>query len=420
MLQARSAEEAEYEEILTMTQEAFRKAAGGRSTGELERNIVKATVTADPDFRKGDLRIVEAEGKIVSMMLIIRRQVRVGTGIVNNAIVSPVATRVGHEKKGYCSAVMRDAISYMEQQEFDLTTLWGHPWLYTHYGYSPAMVSPSVAIKPERCHPTEVKDTFTIKPYEETQAEEVTDIYHKDTINQVLAEIRNPEPFEWKVHSPNVEFQTVIDKKGRVIGYYSISQTAPSGRNLLEVGVANTEACKIIFNKLLDYAREKKLAELVCPMSPQHPFAQFAYWQNAELRITMASGAGFARILNMTTLFGKMKKELESRLNHSEFYNKTLPLAIKTEKETINLLVNNGEITVSTDEEKADYTVETPLSSLNPLVTGYKNIYELIQKKEATVNSSRANRKNLKCIRLVEVLFPKSTPYGSNLPLVWE
>jgi putative sterol carrier protein len=325
-----------------------------------------------------------------------------------------------HEKKGYCSLVMRNAISYMKQQEFDITTLWGHPWLYTHYGYSPAMVSPSVAIKPERCRPTEVKGTFTIQPYEETQAKAVTDIYHQNTISQVLAEIRNPEPFEWKVHSPNVEFQTVIDRKGRVIGYYAISQTAPSGRNLLEIGVANTEACKIIFNKLLDYAKEKKLAELICPMSPQHPFAQFAYWQNGELRTTMASGAGFARILNMTTLFCKMKRELESRLNHSEFCNKTLSLAVKTGKETTTFLINDGEIIVSTEEEKADYTLEASLSSLNPLVTGYKNVHELLDKKEATINSNRATAKNLNCVRLIDVLFPKGTPHGNNLPLVWE
>jgi len=420
MLQARSTEEAEYEEVLAMTQEAFGKAAGGGSTGELERNIVEVTITADPNFRKGDLRVVEAEGKIVSMMLIIRRQVRIGKAIVNNAIVSPVATRVSHEKKGYCSLVIRNAINYMKQQEFDITTLWGHPWLYTHYGYSPAMVSPSVAIKPERCRPTEVKDTFTIQSYEETQAKAVTDIYHKNTANQVLAEIRNPEPFEWKVRSPNVEFQTVIDGKGRVIGYFVISQTAPSGRNLLEIGVANTEACKIIFNKSLDYAKEKKLTELICPMDPQHPFAKFAYWQNAELRTTMASSAGFARILNMTTLFCKMKKELESRLNHSEFYNKTLSLAVKKGKETTTFLINDGEIRVSTEEEKADYTLEAPLSLLNPLVTGYKSIHELTDRKEVTIDSNRAITEKPSAIRLLDVLFPKGTPYDGNLPLVWE
>jgi|GEM_PF-2266226 len=420
MLQARSAEEAEYEEILMMTQEAFKKASSGRSTGEFERNIVEDTVAADPNFRRGDLRITEAEGKIVSMMLIIRRQVRIGRAIVNSAIVSPVATCVGYEKKGYCSAVMRDAIIYMKQHEFDITTLWGHPWLYTHYGYSPAMVGPSVAIKPERCSPTEVKRPFIIQSYEETRAKAVTDIYHKNTINQVLAVIRNPEPFEWKVHSADVEFQTVIDRNGTLIGYYSCSQTARSGRNLLEIGVANTEACKIIFNKLLDYAKEKKLTEIICPMTQQHPFAQFAYWHNVELRTTMASGAGFARILNMTALFDKMKKEFETRLNHSELYNKTLSLTIKTGKETIYLLINNGEIIVSAEEEKTDYTLKAQLPSLNPLVTGYKSIYELIEKKEAALDSNRAIAKKSDGIQLVNILFPKGTPYDGNLPLVWE
>lgn len=419
MIQARSAEEADYDEILEMTQEAFRKAKGGRSTGELERNIVEATVTGDPNFRKGDLRLVDADGKIVSMMLIIRRQVRIGKATVNNAIVSPVATRVGHEKKGYCSMVMRDAINYMKQQQFDLSTLWGHPWLYAHYGYSPAMVSPAIAIKPNSCHPIKVETTFQIQPYEETQAKAVTDIYHKNTTDQVLAEIRNPKPYEWNVHSPHVEFQTVIDKKDRVTGYYAISHPASSGRNLLEVGVANIEACQIIFNKVLEYAKEKKLAEIICPMSPQHPFARFAYWQNVELRMR-ASGAGFVRILNLVMLFDKMKEELESRLNHSEFYDKTLSLAVRTGKETINLLINGGKIIVSTEEEKADCTVQAPLSSLNPLITGYKGISELVEKKEAVIISDGANGRNLDCIRLVDVLFPKNTAYGSVLPLVWE
>jgi len=156
-------------------------------------------------------------------------------------------------------------------------------------------------------------------------------------------------------------------------------------------------------------------------MSPQHPFAQFAYWQNAELRTTMVSGAGFARILNMPTLFDKMKKELEIRLNHSEFHNKTLSLIVKTGKEATTFLINDGEITVSTEREKADYTLEAPFSSLNPLVTGYKSIHELIEKKEATINSNKAGAaKNQNCIRLVGVLFPKGTPYDGNLPLVWE
>jgi hypothetical protein len=123
----RTAEEAEYEDILKMTQETFRNALDGRSTGEFESNIIRATTTNDPNFRDGDLR-VEAEDRIVSMMLIVRRQARIGKATVRNAIISLVATRAGEEWRGYCSAIIRDAIEYMKRQEFDITTLWGHPW----------------------------------------------------------------------------------------------------------------------------------------------------------------------------------------------------------------------------------------------------------------------------------------------------
>jgi len=211
----RTAEEAEYEDVLRMTQEAFRRASDGRSTGEFESNIVKATTTDDPNFREGDLRVVEAEGRIVSMMLVIRRQARIGKATVNNAIISPVATRAGEERKGYCSTIMRDAVEYMKRQEFDITTLWGHPWLYTHYGYSAAMVGPSVTIKPERCKAIDANETFMTYPFEETQAKAVTNIYHRNTRDQTLATIRCPEPFEWKVTVPMLSFIHLLTKQAR-------------------------------------------------------------------------------------------------------------------------------------------------------------------------------------------------------------
>ncbi len=415
------AEEAEYDDILKMTQEAFRKASDGRSTGEFESNIVEATTINDPNFHEGDLRVVEAEGRIASMMLIVRRQARIGKATVNNAIISPVATRVGEERKGYCSAVMRDAIEYMRRQEFDITTLWGHPWLYTHYGYSAAMVGPSIAIKPERCKPIDIGETFKICTFEETQAKSVTDIYHRNTADQILATVRHPEPFEWKVHSPNVEFYTLVDKKGDVRGYYSLSQTASPSKQILEIGVNDEETCKEIFNRLLGYAKEAKPAEVICPMSPKHPFAQFAYWRNAEIRITMASGAGMVLILDVIRLFHKLEAEFDERLNYSEFSRKPLSLTIQTEKEAITLALDKAGIAVTTSEDKVDYTLETPLSALNQLFTGYKDIHRLLDEEAVRIDNNRTDGGDSSAlIELVNVLFPKSTPYDYHLPLVWE
>jgi hypothetical protein len=200
-----------------------------------------------------------------------------------------------------------------------------------------------------------------------------------------------------------------------VRGYYSISHIAPPGRNVLEIGVTDIESCKMILNKLLGYAKQKKISELVCPMGPTHPFAQFAYWRNAELKKTMGSGAGMALILNLERFFSKLKEELEYRLDHSKFHNRTLSLIIKAEKETVKLAINKAKIAISTGEEKGDYLLKAPLSSLNQLLTGYKNISRLLEE-----NAAKIWRDKTETIDLVNTLFPEKTPYDYHLPLVWE
>ena len=156
----RAAEPEEYPEILDMVYRAFKQS-------ELERIIIKVTTGEDPNFQKGDLRVVEADGRIVSMMMIVRRQLRIGKAIVNGAIVAPVATHPDYERKGYCSAVMRNAIQYMKAQGFDMTILWGIPWLYPHYGYSSSMLKTHLFINPERTRPLG-KVSADFHPLEET------------------------------------------------------------------------------------------------------------------------------------------------------------------------------------------------------------------------------------------------------------
>ncbi len=420
-LQARYAEESDLEEVLEITQEAFRKTSAGTSTGEFERTIVESTVRNDPNFRRGDLRIVEAEGKIVSIMLIIRRQARIGKSKVKNAIVSPVATKPSHERKGYCSLVMRDSIRYMRGQGFDLTTLWGHPWLYKRYGYAPSMTSPTVAIRPEKCTAAKFPSGFTLDTFEGTQAKKVTEIYHQNTKNQMLADIRHPEPFEWNILSPTVGFNTLSDRKGKVVGYYALSAKAQPERSLLEIGVSNEEACTAVYNATLEHAKQNGLTELVCPMSPTHPYARFAFWHNAELRTTMGSGAGFAQILSVPRLLSEIREELQRRIDCSEYSSKSASISIQTEKGTSNLQLHAGELAVSGETTPAGCKIRFSGSSLTPLVTGYMSIHELVEKQEATIERKvRARLTATNVLRLVDILFPKDTPFGSNLPLFWE
>ena len=405
-MKARAATPEEYNEIGEIVHLAFQH---GNSTG-LERCIVEVTTTEDPNFHEGDLRVTEAEGKIVSMMLIIRRPMRIGTAVVKGAMVAPVATHPKYQRKGYCSAVMRDAVNYMKRQNFDMTLLWGEPWLYPKYGYSPAMPYPRLIIKPERCKPVET-EPYTLEPFDEHCLKDVTEIYHKNTATRTCAEIRSPELFEWKPRSPHVDFQTIVGRKGEVIGYSVFTLQNPS-EHIPEIGVLNDLACGAVFNHILQLAKERNIEEFSCVVPPDHPFSSFAYWKNGEQRITR-SGAGMIRVLNLVSLFKKMEKEFEKRLAHSEFCNLTSTLNVVSEEGAVQLEITQGKVTVDTDVTAGNCQLNIRIASLNSLITGYKSIHDLVH--EGIISMKGRNM-----MRLIEVLFPRGFPFGGRLPLVWE
>jgi putative acetyltransferase len=400
---ARAAEPEEYEEVYDLLQRAFK---GSR----LECTIVKVTTEEDINFQKGDLRVTEVNGKIVSMMMLIRRPLRIGTAVVNGAIVAPVATHPDHQRRGYCSSVMRDAVQYMRIQGFDLSILHGIPWLYPRYGYSPAMVKTELVINPKQV--TTIENVpCEYRSIRETDLKQIIEIYHSNTAMRTLAEIRSLSMWEWKHGGSGVDFEVFTDKTGEVIGYCALGTdwNRPCAH---EIGVLNDEACESIFNRLLETARKKDLEELYCLIHPDHPFAHFAFWRNGEIRIR-ARRSRMALVLNLISLFIKMKGEFERRLRYSEFHDVSCSLRISSEKESAVLEIDRGQVFVNTDSVNGKYQIDIPLALLNPLVTGYKDIKEIVKDSKVIVKGGDQP------LRLVEVLFPQGLPFGGSPPLVW-
>jgi len=401
----RAAEPGDYSEIHDAIGKAFKP-------GTLERAMIAITTSEDPNFRKGGLRVVETDGKIVSVMMLVRRQLRIGRAVVDGAIVGPVATDPDYRGKGYCSAVMRDAVEYMKAQGFDITILWGVPWLYPHYGYSPAMVKTEMAIKPSQGGPAEYLH-HEARSFGEADLEQMTYIYHSNSATRTLAEIRSPEMWSWKTGGPDVNLEVITDKIGEVIGYFAFG--TDWGRPCAhEIGVLNEEACEIVFNTLVERAKKKGLKEFYCIIHPDHPFARFAFWHDGEIRVNRGGGAGMTRVTNLISLLTKMEKELARRVCYSELHDLSCTLKISSDEGFALLNIEHGQISSSTDDVKGDYQLDIPLSSLNPLITGYKDIKELLYEPHVKVVGGK------QVIRLIEVLFPTGFPFGGHLPIVWE
>jgi len=400
-----AADPKEYSEVYDVVDKAFIQS-------KLESTIIRVTTCEDPVFQEGDLRVAKADGKIVSMMMLIRRQLRIGAASVNGAIVAPVATHPDYQKKGYCSEVMRNAIRYMRIQGFDITILWGNPWLYPRYGYSPAMMKTEIVIKPEHIVSVENK-SCEFRRFSEIDLEQMARLYHSNTVTRACSEIRSPTMWEWKPGGTEVKLEVLSSKEHEVIGYLALG--TDWGRPCIhEIGVLNDEACKVIYRHILEIMKAKGLKEFYCIVHPDHPFARFAFWRGGEIRIRSGGGAGMARVLNLASFLTKMEKEFEYRLRHSEFHNRECTLKISSEEATVFLDNNRGRVTVSIENSESDYQLDIPISYLNPLVTGYRDIRELANKSDVKVNGGES------AVRLLEILFPVGYPSGGFLPLVWE
>jgi predicted N-acetyltransferase YhbS len=402
----RAAEPEEYAEIGDVVSKAFKQS-------KIEHTIIKVTTLEDQNFWKGDLRVAEDDGKVVSTAMLIRRPLRIGIATVNCAIVGPVATDPDYQRKGYCSAVMRNAVQYMKTQGFDMTILWGIPWLYPHYGYSPAMVKTELVIKPKEDISIE-KRPYEFRSFTESDLEQMTRIYHSNTATRTCAEVRSPKMWEWKPGGSEVKLEVLTDKKDEVIGYCALGTDWSGSPCAHEIGILNDEACVPIFNGLLGTAKKKGLKEFPCIVQPSHPFCRFAFWHGGEIRVQSGGGAGMARVLNLGSLLTKMCKEFERRLQYSEFHKLKGTLKISIMEEFALLEIDHGRVSVSTDNVAEEYQLDISLSCLNPLITGYKGIRELIKDPSVKVNGGN------EALRLIEVLFPTGFPSGGLLPLFWE
>jgi predicted N-acetyltransferase YhbS len=405
-MRVEAADPKEYAEICTMVAEAFNQST-------IERKIIETTTQEDPNFKTGDLRVAKADGKIVGMMMLIRRPLRIGTTVVNGAIVAPVAVHPDYQKQGYCSAVMRNAVQYMKVQGFEISILWGAPWLYPQYGYSPAMLKTELVIK-SKPNGSVKSSSYEFQPFQEADLEQLTQIYNSNNATRTCAEVRSPTMYEWRPGGSEAKLEVLTDRSNEVIGYRALGRDWEGRACAHEIGVLNEEACEIVFHSILEIAARKDFRELTCAIHPYHPFSRFAFWRDGEIRVGRGGGAGVARVLDLVSLLKKMKKELELRLGCSELHDTNCTLKISSDEDVAVLEIEREQVSVITDTIKCDYQIDLPLAFLNPLITGYKDVKEIMKDPRHKVNGGK------RAIRLMEILFPTGFPYGGFPPLVWE
>ena len=388
----RPARPSEYDAIIEMVERRF-------PPGDGAARIVDAVLRNDPRFRSEHLRVVESGGKLAGMMLFIDRLVRIGSSNVRCGIVAPVATEQGYEGRGVASLVMRDALDWAATQDFHLSMLWGHTWLYPRYGYAPGLKSYDVKLS-ARLKP--LGDTgYTVRPATAADAPALAVCYHVSTATTTLAELRSDDPWEWRPADERQFVEVVVDPVRVVRGFFRAARG--DGRlDVREIAAIDDGAAHALYDRLLRLAAEMDAVDVHAQATPDNRWSRWAFLHGAEYQVGSGGGHGMVRVLDMAGFFKAIRPELERRVSLSEYVARSGGLRLETPLGTIGIRVDHGKVIFGSG--RGDALVTLPWAAFGSLVVGYRAADTLLGQPGVRVEGDQT-------LRLLQILFPEGYPH---------
>ncbi len=122
MLEVRAATRADLDSAAECIGEAF----GGGDPARYDeiRATVALTAKDDPFARLEDLRVGVLDGEVVSAAAVLPRPVHMGGAVLSMGGIAAVCTRESHRGAGHNTAVLRDALAYIEGEGHDISLLY--------------------------------------------------------------------------------------------------------------------------------------------------------------------------------------------------------------------------------------------------------------------------------------------------------
>lgn len=279
---------------------------------ETPREYFRKYFVGDPWFQLEYTRCAFEGRRMVSALQIVRREVRVGQVTLTLGGIANVGTVPAYRSKGYSTQLLRDAITVMENDGFDLSMLFtGIHGFYARLGWEVAPVKVmSAEIRPDLPEP---EGGYRIRPLADADLEALCICYEQCNAGRSLTVVRSPAYLRgwtgWDEHTPDDVY--VAEAAGKLVGYI----VAPIGDTLsiTEVGwlPAYSECVfpLILHVTRLSAERQVTRAHLHIPRDP----VLMNVVRNLFHRFTWREHLPMVRVIRLQPLVNKLLPELSWR-----------------------------------------------------------------------------------------------------------
>ena len=317
----------------------------------------------DSSYELDQSRVCIVDGKIVSYVRVSDRSMYIEEAVVKLGGIGMVVTSPKHRGRGYASALLRDAIAYMEAQNYDLSLLFTtiQPF-YMPLGW---------AAFPQTTFELELHDkkTFASSGWESRQFDiesdltQISQIYDENSKGRTGTVLRSEEL--WRDgYSQQVGMlpSLVVEKDGHIGAYANLAfpdddqgidaYLATYYPNLREVGCrsANPDSLLALCHAILEAAYERGVESISGRLPRHHPMTLLLSQESGSPLSFSIHERVMYRVISLKRLFRKLIPKFEAGLASSAMADGSGSFHFTIGGQSCTLNVNRGKVAVITDD----------------------------------------------------------------------
>jgi len=335
------------------------------------------------------------QGAAVSRVSVIDLHIRIGDTSVRCGGIGNVHTERAHRRKGYARRVLEESLTFMQQEGYHLSALFGIPDFYSKFGFAPVLIESQCTVATRDAEAAQ--SHYAVRAVQPQDVPAIAEMYERMRVVQTASVVRKPTKwagFQRGSHWSDQVGTFAVADNDKLIGYAAYDSD-PRRCTVTEIGYLNESVFSTLLAAVARIAVERRVEKIVFAGPPDDPFLQYCHRYGCEMEIIYPRNRnGMARIIDQPALLEAAYPLFLRRLQKVGLADWSGVIALCTDLGTDYLRFGAG---------GKELTVEMPQWMLAQLLLGYRSL-------DSALLDSRAHADE-EAIPSLRAVFPQGYPY---------
>jgi predicted acetyltransferase len=338
------------------------------------------------------LELVEGD-KAVSRLLVVDLRMCIGGVWVRCGGIGDVHTNHDYRMKGCGRRLLEEAVTWMRQQGYHLSALFGIPNFYYRFGYTPGLVESEASIATRQAETATGR--YAVRDFTPEDAPVVAELYMQHNARRTGMIARDPQT--WRGFRRGASWvervAAFVATDGEQVVGYALYNIDPWRYAIGEVGYRDRSVFGTLLAEMGRRAVDARVERVSLALPGDEPFLVYCQRYGLEQKLTYPYRAsGMVRVVDQSALLALLAPMLEERLTAAGLAGGTL--VIETDLGTDRLTLGQG---------GREWRVRLSQALLAQLVMGYRAVEDALFETDAQADEE--------AVPVLQALFPQGYPY---------